>query len=306
MRRPVEASPRSAPTAGRVLRHLGLWLAALAALLIAAAGPIAGPDVGFDFLCLWPIGLVTWGAGLPVGFALSLACASASCAVGLLAHGAGEGMQAHLAVHLWNFAVQLGVFGSQSTLLAVLKERVVRERRLARTDELTGIANRRAFDEAADRELERARRQLRPLTLVYLDVDDFKRLNDLHGHSAGDEVLAVVGLTLRRGTRRLDTPARVGGDEFALLLPDTSLRAAAALLGRLRAHLGAALAERGWPTGLSIGSVTFQSPPASTAEMVALADAAMYQAKRSGKGAIHFEEVGEASSPRPLAAPMPA
>ncbi len=300
------AAPRGAPGRGRALRRLALWVAAVAALTIAAGGPLAGPDVGFDFLCLWPIGLVTWGAGLPLGFALSLACASTSFATGLVAHGAGQGVGTHLAVHLWNFVVQLGVFGSQSTLLAVLKERVRRERRLARTDELTGIANRRAFDEAAERELERARRQLRPLTLVYLDVDDFKRLNDRYGHSAGDEVLGLVGATLARETRRLDTPARIGGDEFALLLPDTSLHAAAALLGRLRGRLGAALAEKGWAASLSIGSVTFESSPASTAEMVARADAAMYRAKRVGKGTIHFEVAGEGPPPRSLPSAMPA
>jgi diguanylate cyclase (GGDEF)-like protein len=271
---------------GRALRRLVLGVASLAALVIASAGTLAGPDVGFDFFCLWPIGVVTWLAGLPAGFALSLGSATASLVTGLLSRpGVGEG------VKLWNFAVELGVYASQAWLLSALHARMEREGRLARTDEVTHIANRRAFEEAADRELERARRQGRPVTLAYLDVDDFKRLNDRYGHAAGDEVLERVGEALRCGTRRIDTAARLGGDEFGLILPDTSEVAARALLERLRASVGTASAGRGGPVTLSIGAVTFEAAPASVPEMVARADAAMYAAKRAGKGWIRIEVV---------------
>jgi diguanylate cyclase (GGDEF)-like protein len=276
---------------GRALRRLVLGVASLAALLIASAGTLAGPDVGFDFFCLWPIGVVTWLAGLPAGFALSLGSATASLVTGLLSRpGVGEG------VKLWNFAVELGVYASQAWLLSALHARMEREGRLARTDEVTHIANRRAFEEAADRELERARRQGRPVTLAYLDVDDFKRLNDRYGHAAGDEVLERVGEALRCGTRRIDTAARLGGDEFGLILPDTSEAAARALLERLRTAVGAAAAAgRGGPVTLSIGAVTFEAAPGSVPEMVARADAAMYAAKRAGKGWIRIEVVRAAS-----------
>jgi len=282
-----EVAPRGAPVQRRALRRLGLGVASLAAVLIASGGTIAGPDVGFDFLCLWPIGIVTWLGGLPAGFAASLASATASLATGLLARpGFAEG------VRLWNFAVDLGVYLSQAWLLSALHSRMDREGRLARTDEVTHIANRRAFEEAADRELERARRQGRPVTLAYLDVDDFKRLNDRYGHAAGDEVLERVGEALRCGTRRIDTAARLGGDEFGLILPDTSEVAARALLERLRASVGAAAAAgRGGPVTLSIGAVTFEAAPTSVPEMVARADAAMYAAKRAGKGWIRIEVV---------------
>jgi len=286
MTRPGEVAPRGAPVQGRAPRRLAVFLSAAAAVGVAGGGTLAGPDVGFDFLCLWPIGLATWLAGFPAGFVVSLASATASLAMGLLAHpGTAVG------VKLWNFAVELGVYLSQATLLSVLLARMEREGRLARTDEVTRLANRRAFEEAADHELERARRQGRPVTVAYLDVDDFKRLNDRLGHAAGDEVLAAVGATLRRGTRRLDTAARLGGDEFGLLLPDTSSSAAAALLERLRSDLRVALGSPSGPVTLSIGSVTFETLPASVAEMVASADAAMYRAKRAGKGTVHLEVV---------------
>jgi diguanylate cyclase (GGDEF)-like protein len=296
-----EAALRGAPIQRRALRRLALGTAALAAVGIAGAGTLAGPDVGFDFLCLWPIGLATWLGGFPLGFGLSLATATTSLAAGLLARpGTGE------ALRLWNFAIDLGVYLSQAWLLSRLHARMDREGRLARTDEVTHIANRRAFEEAADRELERARRQRRPVTLAYLDVDDFKRLNDRFGHAAGDEVLERVGAALSRGTRRLDTAARLGGDEFGLLLPDTSESAARALLERLRASVGAAASGRGGPVSLSIGAVTFEAAPASVQEMVARADAAMYAAKRAGKGWIRVEVVrpsAAGAAPAPPAGP---
>ncbi|HVP68620.1 MAG TPA: GGDEF domain-containing protein [Anaeromyxobacteraceae bacterium] len=301
-----EAALGGAPIRSQAAWRLAQGLAVLVAIAIAIAGPLVGPDVGFDFLCLWPIGVVTWGAGAAAGLALSFGCAVAALGAGLAVHGAVPDFGARLAVHLWNFVVQLGVFGSQTLLLAALRGRMRREHRLALTDELTGIANRRAFEEAVDREIERVRRQGRPLTLVYLDVDDFKALNDRFGHVAGDEVLRTVGASLKAGTRRLDTPARVGGDEFALLLPDTPVRAAAALLGRLRERLGSALVARGHPVGLSMGAVTFEEPPSSGPEMVALADAAMYRAKRAGKGTIRLEVAGDERGRGDLEAAIPA
>jgi diguanylate cyclase (GGDEF)-like protein len=281
----VEAALRLAPARRRALRRLAVGAASVAAVAIAVAGTLAGPEVSFDFLCLWPIGVVTWLAGFPAGFDLALVSASASLATGLFMQpGKGEGLK------LWNFAVDLGVYVSQAWLLSRLHSRMDREGRLARTDDVTHIANRRAFEEAADRELERARRQGRPVTLAYLDVDDFKRLNDRFGHAAGDEVLERVGAALSRGTRRIDTVARLGGDEFGLILPDTSEAAARALLERLRVSIGAGAGKVG-PVSLSIGAVTFESAPGSVPEMVARADAAMYAAKRAGKGWIRIEVV---------------
>ncbi len=274
---------------GVAIRHPGMRRLVVAgasatATAIAIAGNLAGPEVAFDFLCLWPLGLVAWLAGFRAGLALALACATASLGTGLLSHPT---LTAGL--KLWNFFVELGVYWSQVVLVSILHARVNEERHLARTDAVTRLDNRRAFEEAADRELERARRQGRPVTVAYLDVDDFKQLNDRWGHSAGDEVLVVVGATLRAETRRIDTAARIGGDEFGLLLPDTTASAAAALLARLRGRMGVALAQRGRHVTLSVGAVTFQAAPATVAEMVARADEAMYQAKRAGKGTIHLE-----------------
>jgi diguanylate cyclase (GGDEF)-like protein len=168
-------------------------------------------------------------------------------------------------------------------VLDAFKRRLLHEQQAARTDPLTSLSNRRAFVEAAWLELERGRRHSRPLSLLYIDCDDFKLVNDRLGHVAGDAVLSAVGATLRQAVRGLDTVARLGGDEFGVLLPEVDRAGAVALADRLRVQLREALAGRGDAVTFSIGVATFLRPPASVDEMILRADELMYQAKRSGK-----------------------
>jgi diguanylate cyclase (GGDEF)-like protein len=188
--------------------------------------------------------------------------------------------------------VQLGVYLAQVLLLAGFRARLEGEQQLARTDALTQVANRRAFIEAAELELERARRSSRPLTLAYVDCDDFKHINDTLGHAEGDALLVVVAQTLRGSTRAVDAVARLGGDEFGLLLPETDGPTAQALLTRLRDTLLQAMADHAWPVGFSCGAATFAVPAASVDQMMARADELMYEAKRSAKGSMRLAVVG--------------
>ncbi|WP_324617721.1 GGDEF domain-containing protein [Microvirga pudoricolor] len=169
--------------------------------------------------------------------------------------------------------------------------------RLAETDGLTGVANRLAFDSALDRAIRRARRTLTPLSLLLMDLDHFKLLNDSLGHPAGDEVLRRFGAILAAAARRPDdVAARYGGEEFALILPDTNAAGAA----EVARHVSGMLAAAGipHPRGLeglvtvSIGIATAlpDALPEPSA-LVAQADAALYGAKRAGRNrfAIHGE-----------------
>ena len=164
----------------------------------------------------------------------------------------------------------------------VLYESDVREelRRLASHDPLTGLMNRRAFDITLQRELRRADRSRTPLTLMIMDVDEFKRLNDAFGHAAGDAALRDVADALRLTVRTSDHVFRWGGDEFAALLPDTSEEGAKRTVERLREAV-ATLPTPGTDLSLSVGvAVHAPGDPVDEDAFLSHADAAMYAAKR--------------------------
>jgi diguanylate cyclase (GGDEF)-like protein len=163
---------------------------------------------------------------------------------------------------------------------------------LAQTDSLTGLANRRFLIEQMEREFIRARRYHRPLSLLYLDLDEFKALNDRHGHIFGDEVLRGCARSLRAVLRSTDLLARIGGDEFAVLLPETNLDGAENVANKLRK----ALIAYGLQLGPAVPPLTFcagvshmHSEDHSIDDMLARADSAQYLAKESGKADIRTE-----------------
>ena len=141
-------------------------------------------------------------------------------------------------------------------LLSALRDAFNRQSQLARTDQLTGLANTRAFGERAEFELLRARRYGRALSMLYIDLDGFKAINDKMGHAAGDVVLQRTAGALRESLRRTDIVARLGGDEFAVLLPETGTESADIVIGKVRDALGRALQGLGAGTTASIGAVT--------------------------------------------------
>ena len=179
---------------------------------------------------------------------------------------------------------------------ASLHEAVERQ---AVTDELTGLANVRAFVSILDREIERSRRFGTPLGLVMLDIDDFKRVNDTFGHQQGDEVLALVAGVLRDLSRDLDAPARYGGEEMAVVLPQTDAAGATQLAERMREAVEALQVPRaGGGEALrvtaSFGVASVPESASDRSELIAAADAALYRAKRAGKNRVE-------SAARPVA-----
>jgi diguanylate cyclase (GGDEF)-like protein len=182
-------------------------------------------------------------------------------------------------------------------LLTVLRDRLADEQQRARRDPLTGVLNLRAFQERIDYSLALSARDGQPLTLAYVDLDDFKRINDVHGHTGGDLVLATIGGVLAEAVRNTDTVARVGGDEFALLFPGTGSAGAADVISKLRQRLAERLTAAGLQATCSIGAVTYLHPPQGAAQALAAADRLMYQVKRSGKNAIAFGVFDGATAP---------
>jgi diguanylate cyclase (GGDEF)-like protein len=166
---------------------------------------------------------------------------------------------------------------------------------LAAIDELTGCAVRRLLRQRMEEEITRAVRSRNPLSLVMIDVDEFKSVNDTYGHVVGDHVLASLGAVLRQSVRTFDLVSRIGGDEFALLLPDTDLPSAVAVAERIRNDLPTAVEV---PVTLSIGVGGLDRSTPSAERLLDDADFALYQVKRAGRNAIAIHHPGPPAIPR--------
>lgn len=156
--------------------------------------------------------------------------------------------------------------------------------RLARVDDLTGLPNRRTLEDTLEREVARAERSREPLSVVMLDIDHFKRLNDTYGHPLGDEVLRLIGQVLANSVRQVDLPARYGGEEFVLVLPDCPAREAARIAEQVRRTIETR--SDGLAVTASAGVATMPANARTPAELVQAADEAMYQAKRAGRDRV--------------------
>ncbi len=170
------------------------------------------------------------------------------------------------------------------------------------SDSLTGLASRRRFNEALDSEIKRARRHAHPLSVLTIDIDHFKRINDTHGHPAGDVVLGAVGRLIGRTVRTTDIAARVGGEEFAVLLPETGTDGALLLAERIRAAVEelSLTDRRGAPLPISVSlGVASMDPASATAEeLLSEADRALYAAKRSGRNRVELPPAMSLAPPR--------
>lgn len=263
-------------------------LAAGGVLITALLDYRTGSEVSFSIFYLLPVSAAAWYGGRSLGAGLSLL---GGVAWMLSDHLSGRHYSL-AGILYWNSLVRLGFFLTTALLLAALREKIGREQRGARTDPLTGAWNSRGFFELAERELARTARYGGQFTFAYADLDHFKAVNDAHGHSVGDEVLGHVAHALQARLRQTDAVGRLGGDEFALLLPETDHATAAPLLEEIRLRVRDEMAARSWPVTLSVGAVTFESPPRDVHTMTRLADDLMYDAKRAGRDTVRHRRWG--------------
>ena len=263
-------------------------LAVSAVLVVAVAGIdyATGTELRVFPLYFLPVLGIALRFGRGPGLAASAACAFAW---ELSNHLAGMRVS-HPSLAIANQAVMAVAFGSVALLAAAQRDWLRRERAISRTDGLTGLLNGRGFYEAAAVELARSTRYRHPLTLAYVDLDDFKSINDRFGHARGDEVLVAVARAMRKACRSTDIVGRVGGDEFVVLFPETGRDAAETALVKVRSRLEEAASQHGSRVTASIGSVSFARPPADVEALVHEADTVMYAAKAGGKNALHCVE----------------
>ncbi|HUI89509.1 MAG TPA: GGDEF domain-containing protein [Anaerolineales bacterium] len=265
---------------------LFLWMAVLVAVIgLGIIDYETGPGFSISLFYIFPVALASWALGNSEGMFISFACAAAWAVTNLRTD------QRFLdpLVYLWNAAVFLGSLLVVSMLVSTIHELFKTESHLSRTDFLTGIRNRRGLFEAASIEIQRLARTKRPFTFLFMDLDNFKSLNDMKGHAMGDSLLTSVATTLKLHLRGIDIVARIGGDEFAAILPETDGQAARKVAARLQSSLLEEMQKHQWPVTFSIGALTCASVPSNADEMFQQVYQLVSDAKKAGENTICYK-----------------
>ncbi len=259
-------------------------------LLVGLIRCITGTEYALSLFFLFPIAFSTWYAGLRAGVILSVFSTITWLAADLLL--VGEFSDA--SIPFINETFRLIVFLFATVLVWEFKNALQAQQRLARMDPLTELSNRRAFFEVAEVEIYRAQRFCDPLSIIYMDIDNFKAVNDDLGHDAGDHLLQVVADTILKNIRSIDIAARFGGDELGILFSKTDANGAMTLAVKLNQKLKNKMRDYGWPVTFSMGVATFQNTVICVDDMLHVADKLMYSAKKNGKNRImHQVFVGQ-------------
>jgi len=252
------------------------------ALSVSYIQYLTGPELTLTLFYLFPIMLAIWRAGIWAGIAVSFLSAGLWFLTDLVVINKFS----NRIIPYFNATFRLIGFLVITYIVSELKNSYDKQRDLAWTDPLTGISNKRAFIELSSVELHNARRYNNSFSVLCLDLDNFKYVNDNLGHKTGDRLLVTVTDTISRNIRKIDIFGRLGGDEFAILLSRTNAETAFLVANKLKERLLKEMGKEGWPVTFSVGLATFQNAPESVEEMIDKADILMYTAKRNGKNMI--------------------
>jgi diguanylate cyclase (GGDEF)-like protein len=257
-----------------------IWrLSLLSSLMIAAVAFVTEKYIYLEPFLVLPIVFASWYGSNRAGVFLAL-ITSVVLAV------SREWLSAS------TFSLQFVIFDGLSHLIAysILAILITNFRSVHRvevvaadTDNLTGLHNPRSFYVELANELLRSKRFKRILSLAYIDIDNFKNINDSLGHSIGDELLVEVAKCLKSSLRATDTISRLGGDEFVCLLPETGDKDVKYLFSKVKKLLSERMQSHSWPVGFSVGVVTFETLPADVKQAISVADDLMYSVKKDNK-----------------------
>jgi diguanylate cyclase (GGDEF)-like protein len=257
-------------------------------LVIMACDYLTDYEISLAHLYILPVLILAWNADFKWAFAgacvASVLAISVDASVGYPYSGIG-----YLIFEIGSVFMVLVISAAIASNLRKNHDMLARA---SVTDHLTGIANRAGFEQRAGLELLQHKRYPAPLSLVLIDCDNFKQVNDKKGHAEGDRLLVAAAARLQSSIRGTDFAARLGGDEFVVLLPRTGLDEARLVARKLREDLDRAMVTGAWPVTVSMGVATFASSiPNDISEALKLADQLMYQAKHEGKDTTRSAQV---------------
>jgi diguanylate cyclase (GGDEF)-like protein len=270
-------------------------------LVIGYIDYVTGAEIAISIFYTIPVSLAAWSAPRRAAIGVALLCG----VVWLSADFLAEHVYTSGWIPYWNAGVRVSFFVMITLLVARVRRSLANEHETARIDWLTRLPNARHFTEESARELSRCQRHGHPITIAYFDLDNFKLVNDRMGHARGDDLLREIAAAMTSRLRAQDTLARVGGDEFALLLPETGTTDALLVLERMGDAVRELARKQSLPVGVSIGAVTYPVAPDSIDEMVKRADALMYDVKQTGKGSIRHVTSESARVAPTVAGPTP-
>jgi diguanylate cyclase (GGDEF)-like protein len=267
-------------------RSLFFWIITSISLVgvLGIADYLTGNEFSFSLFYLIPISLTAWYVNRTLGVSIAIL----SAVTWLFADISVGESYSHPIVYFWNILIRFGFFIIVTYLISELHKTQIVVQTLARTDHITGTINSRYFHELLGIELSRSGRYKRPFTLVYLDLDNFKQVNDRFGHNQGDQLIAFIADELKRPLRNTDIVSRLGGDEFAILFPEAGQQEAEVIISKIYSHLTEQLRQKYPSITFSAGAVTYVATPNSTEETIKIADDLMYSVKNSTKDGVQY------------------
>jgi diguanylate cyclase (GGDEF)-like protein len=248
--------------------------------IIGSIDYLTGYEFAFSVFYVLPIFMVTWFTNQRFGLVISVA----SAIVWLVADVSTGQTYSSPFIPLWNSFIRFAFFIIITILLSSLKSSL----ELAHTDHLTSAINSRYFYEIVQMEINRFQRNQRPFTVAYIDIDNFKAVNDQFGHIIGDQVLITLVNSVSKVIRKSDFIARLGGDEFAVLFPETDQEAARIIFAKIQNSFVEAAQQKNWSITFSVGVLVCKVAPPTTDELIRKADELMYLAKSEGKSTIRY------------------
>ena len=263
-------------------KHAILGVSLAMAVVISLVRYLTGPELALSFFYLLPVCISAWGVGRWPGILIGFFCAFSW----LVADLSMQNEFSNPYIPYINEFFRLMMFVFIAHICASMREMTEQQKKSARTDSLTGIPNRLSFLEYAGLEINKSRRNNRPISMIFLDVDNFKIVNDTWGHHEGDLLLINMAATLSHTIRTTDFAARLGGDEFGVLLWRSRASDALQVAEKIKEQLLKLAERKRWPVTFSLGLVTYESVPDNVQSMVTAADRMMYLAKEGGKNAL--------------------